>query len=723
VKLEDLADLLPGNFAVDLADESKGFSLPDAKGQEYVWPTLNASAGDVAPVVLISAAGAMGKSAAAKAIARRRGLVLLDTAVVRVGSNTVSGGLAKAIGAEKFAEFLHSFRSGQTGLVVDGLDEALLYSGSEHFEEFLQDLCWLASESSGVPQVVMLGRDEAIDHVQLLLEEWGVDLTRLSLAPLDHEAASCLIDLTLDTRPDGSGTYSVHRNFPEPFGQLRDRVLLDLGRALDSDFASLESWPMVAAFLGYAPVLQALAERLAVANPSAELAEVESRTSESKHAEDQGSLLLEVVRTILAREQQKVSLHVGNALGMRPDDPVRRALYTEQEQVRRLLALVGDAEDTEYGPEVLEPHERQAYDTQIRSFLADHPFVRGRQYANRVFADFVRAYSYSAPLLGAQLPRIKVPSLDVGPFFAQFYGALLRDQAPPAGDPLETPLALVDILVRSIRLAFPRCVWRFTKWPGTQGLLEVYTEPDTPSVPISFVTPDAEDILQISSPLAHCEVLTNLPVILQGRANEVRIGPGVLIQCGSLVIEGEALRVAPRRLRGQEGSSTRGGFGVYIEVEDGIEADPRLRLILVEDDCFRVAGTNLGHPWMQYRFEPPPLPPLVQVSLWTRAVAITRRVLTSMHPLANGNIGSNAELLRRYTAASEFGATVIEGLHELGVLTSAGNYEILSQDQLSSRGINYNSLNGADPHSQLEPLLQDLFRTPAMSRYVAGGGA
>ena len=116
-----------------------------------------------APLILVSAPGAVGKSTLARQIAYRTGSVYVDLAATGpVGENTLSGGLLQS-------GLLDGWSKGTVALLIDGLDEARLRVTGEALESFLRDVARL---SSGRPlPTVLFGRTGAIEYAWLVLAE------------------------------------------------------------------------------------------------------------------------------------------------------------------------------------------------------------------------------------------------------------------------------------------------------------------------------------------------------------------------------------------------------------------------------------------------------------------------------------------------------------------------------------------------------------------------
>lgn len=133
------------------------------------------------PVILVSAAGAVGKSTLAKQISAQTGAVYVDLAVSDpVGGNTLSGGLAKA-------GLYTAWTAGNVAILLDGLDEARLRVTQEAFAAFLADVVEVSRDRQ-VP-TILFGRTGAVQDAWLLLTEYGVDAPVLEIGLYDHQSA------------------------------------------------------------------------------------------------------------------------------------------------------------------------------------------------------------------------------------------------------------------------------------------------------------------------------------------------------------------------------------------------------------------------------------------------------------------------------------------------------------------------------------------------------
>src|SRR4051812_50128203 len=109
--------------------------------EPYVWPDLT-SDDDLAgsPILLLTSAGAMGKSAAARAIANHLNAPLIDLARLPVGSDSLTGLLTRTLGWGQAASYIGDLVAGRAAIVLDSGDEAPLLAGREKFLSFIKNI-------------------------------------------------------------------------------------------------------------------------------------------------------------------------------------------------------------------------------------------------------------------------------------------------------------------------------------------------------------------------------------------------------------------------------------------------------------------------------------------------------------------------------------------------------------------------------------------------------
>ena len=255
------------------------------------------------PILLVSAPGAVGKSTLARQIAYETGAVYIDLAKADpVGGNTLSGGLVRS-------GLYPQWQAQNTAVLIDGLDEARLRVTQEAFEVFLADVVEL-SKGRAVP-TVLFGRTGAVQDAWLLLSDTAVEIAVLEIGYYGPDASIEFAEARLRAAlPDSPHRAPQRRAVQLLLERLREQTESDGDR-----------------FAGYAPVLHAVAERVAKArNPAALVAEIERG--------EQPVTLQTVVSSILERERGKLDT-------LQFDDPnLASRLYAANEQLDRLVARV-----------------------------------------------------------------------------------------------------------------------------------------------------------------------------------------------------------------------------------------------------------------------------------------------------------------------------------------------------------------------------------------------
>ena len=337
-------------------------------------------------ILLVSAPGAVGKSTLARQIAFETGAVYVDLAKAEpVGSNTLVGGLVKS---GLYAGWL----AGTVGILIDGLDEARLRVTQEAFEAFLRDVNQLSSASS-VP-IVLFGRTGAIQEAWLVLGNPAV----LEIGYYPPDAAADYAEVLLRAeRPSTAHAASERSAIELLLSRLRQQTEIDGNR-----------------IAGYAPVLQAVAKRVAQeGNASSLVAEI--------NAGAQPVTLRAVAFSILDRERSK--------LGTLPfgEPALTEKLYSPDEQLNRLVAHVYGVPPP--GIAGLSPEDALVYDAALKTWVPEHP-VLGRRDApgSAVFDAVVAVHALKRnDAADAALDReLARGAASANPFLAEFYG--LQDE-------------------------------------------------------------------------------------------------------------------------------------------------------------------------------------------------------------------------------------------------------------------------------------------------------
>lgn len=343
----------------------------------------------IGPIILVSAAGAVGKSTLARQIASATGAVYIDLGKAEpVGGNTLSGGLLKS-------GLIREWQNNSGAVLIDGLDEARLRVTQDGFKAFMDDIAYLARDRD-IP-TVLFGRTGSIQEAWLLLAE-SVSLTVLEIEYYTPELA-CQFALAhlLRKKPD----YPFRIAASQAIELLLESLRNDVGGDGDR-------------FAGYAPVLMAVAERVAEENNANALIAKIKRG-------DQPVTLRNITTAILEREQTKLE-----PLAFE-DEGLRKELYKPTEQLARLMARV-------YGlptPPLpaMSANDSQIYANALETWVSDHPFLDGSYKPVSAVFDAVIAgealcHPQAREVAGA---RELAKGAAANPFLAEFYFAAQAD--------------------------------------------------------------------------------------------------------------------------------------------------------------------------------------------------------------------------------------------------------------------------------------------------------
>ncbi|WP_436492093.1 hypothetical protein [Actinokineospora sp. HUAS TT18] len=719
--LRRLTEQLPtriGNQNMRLENDDSSFQLPVAPSDAYVWPDVDVDGSIGEPkVIVITAPGAGGKSAAARAIAAECGAPLVDLAKLQVGSDSLVGLLTRVLGWDRAAEFVNRLRAGNSTLVLDSLDEAQLLAGRENFLAFLRNVASLVTNASRACRIILLGRRDAAGVASHFLKSDGVSVENWTIRPLYHTLGADLINLTLDRKKRADGSqYHVHRSHPIPFGKYRDQTFAEIAVALGVEKPNSpgEYWPMVQDFLGYPPVLMVLAEKLAVDNPEA----LHSGHEEIQAAGDrtaQGVLLRQVVEGILDRESAKVQAQLANALTL--DEPGTKLLYLREEQSLRVLKEVSGVPIDLELPGILKPGDRGVYEKLIEPFVPDHPFVSAKTFSNVVFSDYIRAFiatSETVSICGYRREELLSLAPPVGPFFARFVYALTQDvtrQSPEGQIRGQVTESIVDALLKSHFAGgsdSANAVYNHSQ--GVEqprlSLADVETAGQGYFV-IEFDIEDPTGVLELSSPIANLALVTDHALVLNATHGEVEVGPNVLCLTKELEIDGSRFTA-----NGGDDSSV-----LIVAHKTSHAAD--LRLSVYPTGCLKIHWPDAWHQWRECIFVPSSrayVDPMdaYQILFWAR------RILTSFRGSMMGRPSIFGEQLERLVVGgNKHAVATLQGLLELGIVEKESSLYRLKLDVLRTFGVSWTDMTGSNFQEGLSSLQDALLRTESVLSLVS----
>lgn len=539
--------------------QGESLSVTPARASGYVepafleidWPTN-------AAVLLVEAAGAVGKSAAAEALAESLRSPLVRAERAQVGSYTLSGLVQDALGFA--SDFVPAVATGAAVLVVDALDEAHLKAGTQNFLSFLENVQSISGArrlvNERMPSVVVFSRTDTAELVRLAFADQDLPLAHVRLDFFDKDGACAFIRSYLELRYQETRRpeYNVHLASPRPFEKLRDTRLKQLARSVArvpvTDLRAI--WRSCNDFLGYAPVLIALAESLAVMNPAREQMQVSEGANTTE-------LLTSIIDLVLLREQGKVA-QLAEQLRAKSSpleaDLHVETLFTPSEQVLRVTALVAERNLLVSPPTLLPPSVREDYEQRAVQWTADHPFVRNRKFASVVFQDYVLAHCALSSTADASFEHpVEAWSTKIGPFFANFaHREMLKSPAPAVRE------SLLEWLMQSWledgELAGDGFSEAFLELREDAGRLTLWRGSETTEAaePLEFPVKELTGAFHLRGACSKATVLSQSGVVLGDRRQTLVLGPNLSVSAREIVVEAETLAVESRQ----------GGSGVVL---------------------------------------------------------------------------------------------------------------------------------------------------------------
>lgn len=323
-------------------------SFADVKTDKRV-STLNSK------FVLFSAPGATGKTALAEHIAYRFDAIYWNLAKVKIGSNSFAGSILNAVGALKYSDFISDMNAGKVLLVLDAFDEAEIISGRKMLSSFLADISNSLS-SQQIPVVILLARTGTAQYIASFCAENEIPISHYEIGFFDaNSAKDFIIKKAIKDREPTRPEIECVRSYYE---------------VVSRNIAQSER----TSFLGYAPVLEAIARHIQLAhNPQKMIGELSNQ-------KDCISVITNIMEDLLKREQEDkvVQAFVEKCESSNPEFTEWGKVYSSEEQLVRVIyyILFRDTAFSNYPLDFLPPQLIDDYQEVLDSFLPQHPFVR-----------------------------------------------------------------------------------------------------------------------------------------------------------------------------------------------------------------------------------------------------------------------------------------------------------------------------------------------------------
>ena len=339
--------------------------------------------------ILVSAPGATGKSAFGRYVAYKYKSIYWNLAELSIGDGTFQGTLYKALGATKISNYARQLQNGEATLVIDAFDEAEIISGRKNVETFLIEANEFLEKSS-VPSVVLLSRTETAQNIATLFQAQKIPYIHYEIDFFPEINAKEFV-LRISTKKKNE-TPAIKKCIDEYFLQVQSLIL-------DKDVQSN--------FLGYAPVLEAIATHIS------EITNTSKLLSELRDNPDEVYLINNVMENLLSREHEKLVAAFKEKL-KEEQKKIKdwNLVYTKDEQLIRLLnyILFEEVNIDEYSCESIPEYLKDDYAEMLKIFLPQHPFAQNifnntesRQSESKIdfvgpaFRDYCLAYTILRP--------------------------------------------------------------------------------------------------------------------------------------------------------------------------------------------------------------------------------------------------------------------------------------------------------------------------------------
>ncbi len=370
-------------FTYSIAQNSS-LKIIDTLNPKYVEPIfsqqdIEGTSFENATIVLISAAGATGKTCLTENLSNELGIPIFDLSKHDpVASNSLTGLLFNSMELSDFTDYSQKLQTGKASMIIDALDEGYIKTTVDGFYAFLDNIVKIAATAQGTP-FVLLGRTNVVELATLYFEEQGVKVAFLQIEPFTIDSAKVFIDKHVESE--------AKERFVEQYKAVRDYIVDAIGGFFKNQ--SEINHKQYLQFIGYAPVLLAISTLLNRNNNyHALLEDLKSNNRQNV------KLVIDIIEEILKRDKEdKINeILLPQLLNNRDDsfkDMAFKNAYSIEEQCIRLLSKqlninlnIPVTHDTYFDTE---------YNKQISSWLNEHPFLSNGKIQNVVFESYIIA--------------------------------------------------------------------------------------------------------------------------------------------------------------------------------------------------------------------------------------------------------------------------------------------------------------------------------------------
>ena len=343
----------------------------------YVEPEFHESictSGKKPRFILFSAPGATGKSALAKYICHSRNGIYWDLPNNKVAEYSFQGAISEAVGYGRMSDFIKSIVEGENFFVIDAFDEAEAGSGRSGIEFFLRDLNAVTKDCTCTCAVFM-ARTESALFIKEFFEKNNIAYKHYEIGYFAEYNSKTYIENRLKKAKVEISSV-VKDCIEEQFKEIH-RIFSEDG---------------VKEFLGYAPVLDALAASYTENRNTSRL--LKSTTS----GENNCQLIKRILDFLLDREKEKFIKALESRFSTLNIEVNTDNLYERSEQLSRIIGklLFGDVDIFGYIDNAVPTEYWDEYLEVVNTQLPQHPFIFSKEdnyeFTGPAFRDYAIAF-------------------------------------------------------------------------------------------------------------------------------------------------------------------------------------------------------------------------------------------------------------------------------------------------------------------------------------------
>lgn len=664
--------------------------LDDTTEAQYIQPNYQVHDEELvksSAYLVVSAPGAVGKSAFGQHLKKAKNAMLWDLSQLRLGSNTFIGSILEAVGTAQLSSFLSSVEEGSTILVFDAIDEAEMHSGWSGVQDFIQEVIKYTPNARPA-SVIFLARRDTAEMLALALDELVPSGRTYATAEIGFFSRERAIEFVLSYIEHAKGSAFLERNKSVLESKVDEAISLSVSPCLTK--RSEQGWRSTEQerFFGYAPVLQTIGKLLAeTENPYT----LSFNGSRSGYA----AIVAEIIEQILDREKDKVAGAIAQRFPDEQDQFID--LYSRQDQQARILGLLTSDDDAAYSlPSKIKPQVAGEVADMLRGFLPQHPFLDGSRFTGPAFRDYVLAHG----LTDAERrfsSELWIESAQ--PLYTPILASLYHAAGSGSADANDAELLYESANAGAMKGQSALLLFLSEKNPD-RLVLEISSDDADPlgeHLVFDTATPDEVKFMRR---LNNAQVIINSPLVLGRRDHEFDISESE-VRANSIRIEANRVLV-----RGEAGRPT------HIEAVNTVVASPTLKVDVQEQALLTVSWPgSKSFPWTSFTTETRTQDSKVDAK---RILHVVARILSWFRKDRRKEYGRYRDLIVKHVVGQSATARYALGfIDHIGALSESGNLFFIDTNVLDSHEVSWQKIqSGAVSKKAIDAVEEYLRATP-----------